>query len=358
MSSLKLSQLAGGRNNNFNLLRILAALAVLVSHSFPLTGSSDPLGGWVGMTGGNIAVDVFFVASGFLVTTSLVGRPSLAGFLIARALRVFPALVVMLVLTVFVLGAAVTTLPVHDYLRSHDTYHYLIKCATLFNGVEFHLPGVFEDNPMSRAVNGSLWSLPVEVRLYVLVALIWLSLAVLGRFRGRVFSGLTVILAVTAGFLVVSTHMKGETESAALRLIFMFFSGSAFFFLKPVVPMSGRILAALLAALIVAAFSPSVFHVAYMVFLSYLVLLVAYVPDGMIREYNRVGDYSYGVYIYAFPLQQTIVWLVPGISPMALFFAALPIVIALAMLSWHLLEKRALGWAWPQRTSLAKSLLE
>ena len=333
------------RHNSFNLIRILAALAVLVSHSFPLTGALDPLGGWIGMTGGNIAVDVFFVASGFLVTSSLMARSSLMDFLKARALRIYPGLIVMLVLTVFVLGPAITSLPAHDYLQSRDTYHYLLKCATLLNGVEYHLPGVFETNPMSGAVNGSLWSMPVEVRLYALLALIWLPLGLFGRFKLSLFSGLTVLLAVTAGCLVVSTHLNGEPESAALRLIFMFFTGAAFFCLKSRVPLSGRILAALRFVLGACAFSRLAFHVAYMLSLGYLVLLLAYVPTGRIRNYNKVGDYSYGVYIYAFPVQQTIVWLAPGLSPIELVCLALPIVIGLAMLSWHLLEKRALAWA-------------
>src|SRR5487761_1170379 len=109
---VKLSEAARGRDNNFNLLRFLAAFAVLISHSFSLaTGVSDaePLRAAYGLTWGDIAVDVFFVTSGFLVTASLLKRRSATAFVWARVLRIFPALWLMLFLTVFGMGLALTS---------------------------------------------------------------------------------------------------------------------------------------------------------------------------------------------------------------------------------------------------------
>jgi peptidoglycan/LPS O-acetylase OafA/YrhL len=86
----------------------------------------------------------------------------------------------------------------------------------------------------------------------------------------------------------------------------------------------------------------NLFFVVYNLVLAYMLLFLAYVPSGFVRAYNRLGDYSYGLYIYAFPVQQTAVALFPGISPLRLILISAPITVALAALSWHLVEKRAL----------------
>ncbi|MBK7416029.1 MAG: acyltransferase [Dechloromonas sp.] len=103
---------------------------------------------------GLMAVDVFFITSGFLITGSLLKRGGAIEFIWARALRIFPALVVMLVITVFGMGLFVTTLPVDQYLTSKQVYSYFVYCATLFFGVAYDLPGVFTDNPYKNASTG------------------------------------------------------------------------------------------------------------------------------------------------------------------------------------------------------------
>ena len=187
---MTLSNYTQGRDNNFNLIRIMAALAVLVTHSFALaigTGAAEPFRDSLGMTMGTIAVDIFFVTSGFLVTGSLLTRHSALEFLWARTLRVFPALLVMLLLTVFGLGPLVTSWPLSAYLTDAGTYGYLLKCATLVSGVQYNLPGVFADNPFKSAVNGSLWSLPYEIRMYAIVVMVWLVFRRIQRVGGRAF---------------------------------------------------------------------------------------------------------------------------------------------------------------------------
>ena len=340
---MKLSQLAIGRNNNFNLIRIAAAVAVLVSHSFSLVGVDDPLIPFVGMSAGDVGVDIFFLASGFLVTASLIARNNVREFLLARALRVFPALVVMVLLSVLLLGPAMTTLPIPEYFESPQTRHYLLKCISLFDGVEYHLPGVFEQNPLRAAVNGSLWSLPVEVRMYAALALIWTLFAVFGSFRGNAVKLVTAGLAVTAGVLVVRTHLSHGDDSASLRLIFMFFTGSAYFSLRQAVRFSGAAFGVLTCALVFTAVSRPAFYITYMVTIGYLLFYLAYVPGGSVRRYNQVGDYSYGVYIYAFPVQQTVVSFAPAISPLLLALAAGVTTLGLSFLSWNLIERRAMA---------------
>src|SRR5262245_22570122 len=121
---MTLGERATGRDNNFNLVRLIAAALVLVSHSWPLSGTpGEPLERFAGFSLGHLGVDIFFVVSGFLVTGSLLDRP-LGSFLRARVLRIFPALAVNSFGTAFVIGSLVTALPVGHYLASASTWRY------------------------------------------------------------------------------------------------------------------------------------------------------------------------------------------------------------------------------------------
>lgn len=307
---MKLADFAQGRDNNFNLLRILAALAVLLSHSFALvhgTGDAEPMRASLGVDFGSIAVDIFFLTSGFLVTGSLLRRQSVVDFLWARFLRIYPALWVMLALTVFVLGPSLTTLPVTEYLTSSRTAAYLIRCAALLPRVEYLLPGVFESNPYKGAVNGSLWSMPLELRMYL-----------------------------------IGYHYVAHEASVFAKLFFMFFTGASFFVLRTRIDLSRTIFWFGVGALVFSTVHRELFFATYHLTLAYLVFYVAFVPAGAVRRYNRVGDYSYGVYIYAFPVQQTVIALHPGVSVFGVVVTASAVTLALAACSWHFLEQNAL----------------
>ncbi len=135
---MKLSHFTEGKDNNFNLIRVVAAFGVLVDHSFAVAiGSVDARPFQIGpnIDLGRLAVDVFFVTSGFLVTASLLRRQNTIEFLWARALRIYPALLVMQFLTVFGLGLFLTTIPWTSYLVSYDTLKYLVKNAILVDGL-------------------------------------------------------------------------------------------------------------------------------------------------------------------------------------------------------------------------------
>jgi peptidoglycan/LPS O-acetylase OafA/YrhL len=340
---MKISDFTCGRDNNFNLIRIIAAYAVLVSHSFSLAtgrGDTEPFRDTLGMTLGSIAVDIFFVTSGFLVTASLLTRQSTIEFVWARVLRVFPALLLMLLLTVFVLGPFFTTLPWSSYFTDPKLYKYFLKSLTLITGVEFNLPGVFENNPYKNAVNGSLWTMPSEVRLYAILAVIWVLLSAIPRFGSTVF-GFTITLgAILAGVLVICGHFNLIESNP--RLPFMFFTGSAFFVLKERVVLSHVAFSILTVALLLASSNPSIFFIVYTAALAYILFYIAYVPSGIIRKYNKLGDYSYGVYIYAFPVQQSTAALFPGISVLYMVIISTVVTLVFSVLSWHSIERHAL----------------
>jgi peptidoglycan/LPS O-acetylase OafA/YrhL len=346
--SVKLSNFTQGRDNNFNLIRIIAALAVLITHSFALargTGAAEPLRDSLGMTMGSIAVDVFFVTSGFLVTASLFTRQSVLEFLWARVLRIFPALLVMLLVTVFGLGLFFTSWPLSSYLIDSQTYGYLLKCATVATGVAYNLPGVFDGNPFKNAVNGSLWSLPYEVRMYAILAVVWAAFRITKKVSIGTFLGPAIVaVAVAAGVVVIARHFYRPPGDQFATLFFMFFSGAALYVLKERITLSRRCFWLFVTALLSSAMvNTHAFFVVYVLTIAYTVLYVAYIPSGVVRTYNQVGDYSYGVYIYAFPVQQSVAALVPGVSVLSLLLISVVVTSLFAALSWHLIERRALG---------------
>ncbi|MBV8106076.1 MAG: acyltransferase [Hyphomicrobiales bacterium] len=342
----RLSDYAVGRDNNFNLIRLLAALSVLFGHSVGVLGlppANEFFFDHLGFSLAEMAVDVFFVASGFLVTASLINRGNLIAYLWARALRIYPALWVMLVLTVFVLAPALTTLPLADYFTAPKTWDYFAKCATLLGGVRYSLPGVFETMPLKGEFNGSLWTLPIEFRLYLYLAAGWFAFALTPAIRIRALTLLAPLAtAVFLGLILDGRFFAAAFNAADIR-VFMFLTGTTLYLWRDRVPLSRGFLFAAPACLALASFDKAAFFVAYVLLLAPLVLHLAYIPKGRIRVFNGWGDFSYGVYIYAFPIQQTLAFLFPGIGLVGLIALAAPITIAAAALSWVLIEKRALA---------------
>jgi len=334
---------SSARDNNFNLMRMLAALAVLLSHSFPLAlgpRAVEPFQASLGMTLGTLAVGIFFTISGYLVTASLVSRPSLADFALARARRIYPGLWVAIALTVFVLGAGFTTLDLDDYLSHPRTWFYVLKNGTLLFGFVDRLPGVFADLPYPGVVNGSLWTLPIEVRLYVALAAV--QAALLWWRRRRPGAPIGPVLVALAASCVVTVAWQCAESSSALRFSAMFFVGAVLQLYRHRIPFSVPGLAAGVALLAVGSIDTGLFALAFVSAGAYVVLCLAYLPGGWLRRYNRLGDYSYGLYIYAFPVQQLVVLAMPGIGVAALFAASAAGTLVLAVLSWHLVESPVL----------------
>ena len=343
---IRLRDVVHGRDNNFHLLRLLAALAVLFSHSFPLTtGSreSEPLRAWLGCTPGSIAVDLFFLVSGLLVTASLVRRRSIVDFVRARFFRIWPGLAVALVLTVFLLGPAFTALSTHDYFTTRGTWRYLIQNLVILHGIDVHLPGVFLQLPWPDAVNGSLWSLPIEVSCYLYLLAIWFVLH-------KVFSEARFRLIVGCGLLVLMAwHLAGlaqhSLEESPGRLYFMFCSGAALYVFKDRIVLSWRVLAAAGLALALSTVQPLAFAIVYSLVLPYAMAGLAFLPRGAILRFNRFGDYSYGTYIYAFPVQQAFVATLPSLGVPGLIASSAAVTLTLAVASWHFVEQPALRLA-------------
>src|SRR5579872_3953443 len=163
-----------GRQNNFNLLRILAAIAVLISHAYPIAfgeRTPEPLEPILGFSLGTLAVLTFFAISGYFISQSFNNKRGLVEFAIARVLRIYPGLFVVLLLTVVILGPMFTKAGLAEYFFNRDTVLYIPHNLRLWP-LQYELPGVFGENPTPRVINGSLWSLAYEVACYFVVAVV------------------------------------------------------------------------------------------------------------------------------------------------------------------------------------------
>jgi peptidoglycan/LPS O-acetylase OafA/YrhL len=273
--------------------------------------------------------------SGFLVTKSWLDAPRPALFLRKRVLRIFPGLIGALLVTTLVLGPLMSTLTAARYFSSGQTWRYLDANSLLFP--TWLLPGVFESNA-THAVNGSLWTLPVEFRAYLLVPLFGLAGLLTRRRLAPLLLGLAAYTAVSAG--------------PSLRLGCVFAGGAALCVLRDRITLRSEI--AFAAAVVWLVAYPTRFAPAAAVLaLPYVLVFFAYRSPRRLRRLTAAGDVSYGFYVYAFPTQQAIVSLAGAMSPAALIAIAAPIVWLLGLASWRLVERPFLRFKQPQSRSRA-----
>jgi peptidoglycan/LPS O-acetylase OafA/YrhL len=344
-----LSSLVASRDNNFNLLRFSAATGVFISHTFLLSGSGfNPAAAVLGY----ISVNVFFIISGFLVTKSLIYRGNFTKFVLARLLRIYPALIVAVLFSVFVVGVAFTELPINEYLVNHHTYDYVFKNIFLvIPGIPETLPGVFIGSPNSSIVNGPLWTLPYEIKMYILLG-VFGSLLIYKplKIKKKIFTYLFLLLTtISMGFFIARYTLRADPISFGFkydyfRFIAMFGSGVLLFMFRDRINLSTKYFFAIIALISVAALYRPFFVAVTYSSLCYLVIYLAYVPKGIIRKFNSLGDYSYGIYIYGYPIQQSIEQMLPNLHITVYFITTYFFTLLFSILSWHLIEKRMLRY--------------
>lgn len=351
---MRISDVSDGRDNNLNLIRMAAALGVLVSHAWPLTlgpGAVQPLKLAIGQTLGTICVYIFFAISGFLIAASYDRARSNAQFISARVLRLVPGLFVSVTVVALVMGPFVTTLPLGTYLSTPDTWLSILRNVTMIRP-EYNLPGVFETNPYV-SVQGSIWTLIHEVFCYV--GIFAVGIAGILRRRG-IMSALLVAYVLAWVAIDLRMTLPGGLVAGFVDLSLPFAMGTALYLWRYEVPMSATLAGASLIAAgglsLVLGLDHTLYHLALVGSLTYVTFWLAFVPKGKIRAYNQLGDYSYGVYIYAFPLQGLMVWLMPGQTPLENILWSVPVTLIPSILSWHLVEKPALDW----RKSMTQAL--
>lgn len=337
------------RDNNIGTLRFLGAFLVLFGHSFNLSDTTQPadplsqhISGWMPwqQPAQTLGVILFFAISGYLVTRSYLNRQNVFYFLLARCLRIYPALIVAVTFCVCVVGWYHTTLPTAEYFHHPVTIQYWWVNASL-RSVRFILPSVFGNNPVALSVNGSLWTLPVEFRLYLVVAL----LGVAGLLQRAKWLTLVVILGV-AEFIFFPGRFPILLSPDKPYLLVSFVMGMLFCAYQPRLHPNLPMLIALVIASVLLRITHHAFSFNFIGLLAFvaLVLWIGFHPRWRLPALDRYGDLSYGLYLYAFPVQQTVVgWIGTG-KPWLLLAISLLLATVLALISWHLIEAPAQRW--------------
>jgi len=327
------------RKNSYDFIRFLAAGLVVLAHAFAIAGLMEPSIGGVNV--GGIGVYVFFMLSGYLITASWGQYPRFIVFLSKRVLRIFPAMIVATLLTVLILGPIFTTLSLHDYFINNNTLAYLNNIL-LINPV-YSLPGVFANNPYPNAINGSIWTLIYEFVMYIVVAVLGASRLLNKKNVVRIWIGLFVAQLIIAviGEEKFSYSIFYLLINQIVPLALMFLTGMIAYLYRDKIRLHMGI--GVLALLLFVGLSTLVSQVTILlasVLLAYGLFALGNSPR--LSAFSKYGDFSYGIYIYHFPILQILVALFDLRSGIKLFLIALPLSVLVGALSWWLVESRAL----------------
>ncbi|WP_223600751.1 acyltransferase [Chryseobacterium sp. GVT01B] len=334
------------RSNNFDFLRLVFASLVIITHSYALSGATqgDPLSQLTNsqMEFSYLGVHGFFIISGYLIFKSLLRCKGLADYYWKRLLRLFPALLVVLFLTVLLAPAVYeSSVP---YLQNKSVYTYIPQNLTLFFRQK-GIGGVFENNPYKHSINGSLWTICYEFSMYVMVSLLFFI-------RKKAFVKTVVILLFISSYILTifqpyflyGVFVKlGLGSNHFYNLMCFFAGGMVLTYLNASKRTENILIIASFIVLIVSVYLNISQYTCYIT----LPLLVILIGERSTRYINKVGevigDTSYGIYIYSFPIQQALVYFFK-LDTVMLFIFSLPLSILLGYISWHLIEKRALSY--------------
>lgn len=321
--------------NGLNAIRLFLAVGVILWHSFPLTGRDiewEPLRQLLGA----VWVDGFFAISGFLIVSSWLSTPRPGRFVAARVLRIFPAFYVCLLVTaLFIVPVGVLISGADRPLWSTDSVTYVVKNSLLWI-FQRDIAGVMSGNPFPGTLNGSLWTLVWEFFCYMGV----LALGVAKLLHRR----LTIPLCFAASWLVLLVAALGFVETNLIhygaRLAVAFTAGALVYVAREHLPVS-KLFVGLSGAAVVASAALPEYTLLAAPFLAYFLISL-----GAVIKHERLvlrNDISYGMYIYAFPIQQTLALV--GLATLPLWvFVVLSVVctVPLAILSWVYIEQPAM----------------
>lgn len=338
--------------NNFQFIRLASASLVVVAHAYGLLALPVPT--WFGVRVSAFAVRIFFVVSGYLICESWNRDASVHRYLLRRSLRILPGLIVVVVLSAFILGPLLTECSLAEYFADPQFARYFWNIAL---APSYTLLGVFQHNPLNTAVNGSVWTLPAEAAMYLLLPLYGTAASPLCR---RVLLPAALIGLGGAGYYLAlrPNEMQpgawGSSVPQLLRWAPYFLAGAAVHVWRLERFLN---LHAAVAALALLSFTPGSIqlHEALLLLLTpYVVLAFCLTPSPFLERFGRHADISYGAYLYSYPVQQTLIACFgPGLHPLLLTAAAMPLSWLCGFASWHVVEKRALRFkprrlaAWP-----------
>ena len=340
------------QSNNFNFIRVVAAIMVIITHTYVLVGLGVQYDFLYRISNGELMISIiglraFFIISGFLIAQSMERSPDYKTYFIKRVMRIFPGLIVCIFSIILIWGVIFTNTLCSDYLSRPSTWLYL-KNISLYK-IVLEIPTVFEGN-VSQVINGSIWTLAYEFSYYLMV----IGLCMIGIFQRKwlafimfiIFFGLNlytiygVVPAKLFYFLIYTDLQLDHFTDFGL----FFIGGMLLYLYRNTILYKHSITIGLLGLYIISI----VLHIPWTlkyIAIPYIIMYLAFVPKvDVITNWGKKTDYSYGIYIYGMPVQQAVIALIGvSIHPDLISFIAIVIVIPFAWVSWNVIEKRALA---------------
>ncbi|MDO4556894.1 MAG: acyltransferase [Lachnospiraceae bacterium] len=339
--------MGSGRENNFNILKFVAAFMVIAGHMAYISGGELPI--LLGQGVQTIGVKIFFLIGGYLICKSWMSDPDIIRYAVRRALRIIPALACYVIIAILVSGFFLTTLSAKEFFTHPSTWNYLKNIGL---HTEYFLPGVFADNPYPDAVNGSLWTLPVEVFMYCMVPVI-LSIFGINKKTNKSRNGIIYITIVVCIIQIV--HLKcfpewryvvyGTDVAQAMSLIPYYLIGVMFALIDFRKKMYLQFAAVFMLFLSCFGFDPVYMELFMYIWLPYFVFSFSIGEKPLFAKLFQKNEISYGIYLYGFFVQQTVVlifkkWGV-GLNQSFLLVLCMIITCLIALGSYHGIEKPA-----------------
>jgi peptidoglycan/LPS O-acetylase OafA/YrhL len=330
-------------HNNLDLVRVIVATMVIWSHSFALIYGNDilePIYRVLKITyAGELGVNIFFFISGLLVTNSILKKKSAGKFVISRFFRIFPALFVLIVVTVFIAGPVVTNLSAQEYFAHEGTWIYFIR--NLYLNITYQLPGCFQNNIWPNDVNGSLWSLTFEVACYVFI----LSVFLLARNHKRLFN--TVIAIILLLSIIPNRYLLAFFDRSYIigtTSIACFAFGALFAVNQDRIKVDYKLFLGLCLLVLLSWRYVNVIRILFPFTIS--VFMLYFSTDKYVMKLRPRYDISYGLYIWHFLIQQIIVYYCGAMNVYMFFMISLAITALVSLLSFILVEERSINYGY------------
>lgn len=339
------------KKNNFDFLRFVFAIMVVVSHAYPLSGDTESSQWIYKITDGqivwaSIGLNGFFVISGFFIYKSLIRSSNLLSYFRKRFLRLFPGLFVVLLLTILLAPNVYKgDIP---FFMNREVYTYVPNNMMLYT-FQSSIKGIFDNNSY-HSINGSLWTLRYEFSLYVAIAILYFVKRKLLVTKVILFSSLVLLIFVCntsldrfAGSSIIGMQGYHILNFSAFFVCGSFLASLGFDEIKN----KGKLFMVVFLLLVVSVLIVSVYFNKYNTFKHILfpiiILLIGYFPIPLLSNFRKIGDMSYGIYIYSFPIEQTFMYYFK-FNIYELMISSLVVSIIFGYLSWHFIEKKALKY--------------
>jgi peptidoglycan/LPS O-acetylase OafA/YrhL len=345
-----LPMVVGERNNNFNFLRLVFAILVLLSHSPELVDgnrSREILTKVFGtISFGELAVEGFFLLSGYMIIKSWLQKPDLKAFGKKRIARIYPGFIVATLFSIFLFGLLGAN-NMSSYLHSINYLRCLFFAITLMGPPT---PDTFNGTPYP-IVNGAMWTLSYEFRCYMLVAI----LGVYGINGCRkiwlfILAFMITVVFACSFFDINKYNFFGSfyifgVPSEIIQLFSCFATGACFYLYHDKVKYKFPWAVTSFFMLICCLFYSKITNISFCILGGYCIFYFSFCNINILKIFQKFPDISYGLYLYGWPIQKLLLWNFPSLSPWTLFLLAWVVSSIFGFMSWKLVESPALQLA-------------